>query len=483
MFRYQSRICRMTNLPFPNEMPETATSSVVLNDVQSRLNETHVSRVLSPMRADELPTIVRQSQISGKRISLSGGCHAMGAQQFGTGQLHLDLTKLNTVESLDRERGLVTVEAGIMWPQLIAELQRLQPDDERYWTIREKQTGVDNVTIGGSLSANMHGRGLVQPPFVGDIEAFDLIDASGRWQHCSRFENSELFSLAIGGYGLFGIVARVTLRLVRRFKIRRHVRVMPVRELLPLYLQRVLDGFTFGDCQYSIDLTCDAEEHPGVCAFYQPVSDATPVTSEPIELTRDDWARLYRLIRIDKPRAFDEYACHYLRTEGQVYWSDTHQLAGNFEGHREAVEATKGTEMITEAYVAHDDLVAFTAAVRGDLLANGANVSYGTIRFIEPDVETFLPWAKRQSVCIVCNLHVRHTPVGIAEAKGHFRRILDRVVEFGGSFYLTYHRWATPVQVEACYPEVRNFFRLKRKYDPAQMFQSDWYRTYAPSFA
>ena len=40
---------------------------------------------------------------------------------------------------------------------------------------------------------------------------------------CSRTENGELFRLAIGGYGLFGIVTRVRLRLMPRTKIERVV--------------------------------------------------------------------------------------------------------------------------------------------------------------------------------------------------------------------------------------------------------------------
>ncbi|MCA9055226.1 MAG: FAD-binding oxidoreductase [Planctomycetaceae bacterium] len=458
------------------------SGGVWVNDAQSLLNRTRVQRVDRPRSVDELVQCVRMAARTGRVISVSGGRHALGGQQFAQDAIHLDLTGLDRVVELDAERGQVTVEAGIMWPALIDQLHARQPGRPDCWTIREKQTGVDEVTIGGSLSANIHGRGLTHPPFVTDIEAFDLVDARGTLVHCSRRENPELFSLAIGGYGLFGVIARVTLRLVRRFKVCRRVVIQPVRGLLPLIEDRTGSGFLFGDCQYSIDLTCQAEEHPGVSACYEPVAIETPLTPEAVELSREDWARLYRLIRVDKPRAFEEYADHYQRTDGQVYWSDTHQLAGNFAGHRAAVQASQGTEMITEAYVRRDDLIDFLARVRQDFLRESADVSYGTIRFIERDEETFLPWARDRYACVICNLHVRHSPEGRAEAAGHFRRILDTVVEFGGSFYLTYHRWATRDHVAACHPHIGDFLRLKRAYDPAGLFQSEWYRHYAPQF-
>src|SRR6266404_4187004 len=58
-----------------------------------------------------------------------------------------------------------------------------------------------------------------------------------------------------------------------------------------------------------------------------------------------------------------------------------------------------------------------------------------------------------------------------------------RRMPFGGSYYLTYHRYATRKQVEACYPQFAEFLRLKKKYDPDERFQSDWYRHYRTMFA
>lgn len=138
--------------------------------------------------------------------------------------------------------------------------------------------------------------------------------------------------------------------------------------------------------------------------------------------------------------------------------------------------------MITEVYLRPDRLMDFFVKIRADLKTHDSDISYGTIRFIEADRETTLPWAKEKSVCVVCNLHVKHTDAGIEKAKQDFRMIIDRVIQFGGSFFLTYHRWATPNQVQACYPTIREFFGLKRKYDPEGRFQSEWSRQYIPAF-
>lgn len=59
----------------------------------------------------------------------------------------------------------------------------------------------------------------------------------------------------------------------------------------------------------------------------------------------------------------------------------------------------------------------------------------------------------------------------------------DLAVWYGGSYYLTYHRWAERRQVEACYPQFQEFLSLKLRYDPAVTFQSNWYRYYREMFS
>jgi FAD/FMN-containing dehydrogenase len=383
---------------------------------------------------------------------------------------------------------LVEAESGIEWPELIEYLHREQAGESRVWSIRQKQTGVDRVTLAGSLSANGHGRGLRFHPLASDVESFILVNSSGEALTCSRRENTELFSLALGGYGLFGVIARVTLRLVPRVKVRRVVKIIAVKELLPDIARRVEEGFTYGDCQYSTDLGSDPEEHPAVFSCYQPLPDDTPIPEQQRYLSEDDWARLYTLARANKRKAFETYAGYYRTTSGQVYWSDTHQMSGGIDYYHQVLERQRGmapnsTEMITEVYIRRDVLNDFLTVARQDFREYHVDLTYGTIRFIEKDEDTFLAWAGSEAVCVLCNLNVIHTPEGKQKAAEDFRRLIGRAVAFGGRYFLTYHRWATREQVEAAYPCLPEFLRLKVKYDPQERFRSDWYRHYKTMFA
>jgi len=61
--------------------------------------------------------------------------------------------------------------------------------------------------------------------------------------------------------------------------------------------------------------------------------------------------------------------------------------------------------------------------------------------------------------------------------------LINLAIQFGGSYYLTYHRWATLAQVEACHPRFGEFLKLKKVYDPLERFTSDWYRHHCAIFA
>jgi FAD/FMN-containing dehydrogenase len=465
-----------------------ASPDLVVNDIHSQLNETHVRRIVDVDSLKTLQDAVRRAGASGAPICIAGGRHAMGGQQFAADGTLLDMRRFNKVLRFDAARGLAEVESGIMWPALIDDLVRRQAGAAKQWGIAQKQTGADRLTIGGALSANVHGRGLTMKPFIGDIESFVLIDAKGEPRTCSRRENAELFRLAVGGYGLLGAVATVTLRLTPRRKIQRIVEVRTVNDLPAAFDQRIEDGFLYGDFQFAIDEKSDDFLRRGVFSCYKPVDGSTPIREEQKELVDDDWRFLLLAAHANKTEAFRRYSSYYLSTSGQVYWSDTHQLSTYLDDYHKAIDARMGakdpaTEMITEIYVPRPRLPDFMAEAAQAFRTNGVPIIYGTIRLIEKDDESFLAWAKDRYACIIFNLHVVHTPDGLEQAAQAFRSLIDMAIKRGGRYYLTYHRYATRSQVEACYPQLPDFLLLKKKYDPDGRFQSDWYRYYRTLFA
>ena len=457
-----------------------------VNDVHSQLNRTRIRELLRPRTRDEFVEIVRSASRQGLPISVSGCRHSMGAQQFATDSLCIDTRSLDRVISFDQESGLIEAEAGIQWPKLIHTYLDAQAHREKQWGIAQKQTGADTFTLGGSLSSNVHGRGLAMKPLISNIESFTLINADGKSIRCSRHENNELLRLAIGGYGLFGLTDTVTLRLVPRQKLRRVVEIVHANDLPKRFEERIAQKFLYGDFQFLVDEKSPDFLQRGVFSCYEPISADEPIVAKK-ELRDDDWLDLLRLAYTDREKAFKRYSDYYLSTNGQTYWSDTSQLSAYLPNYalkiRELIGGEESSLIITEIYVPRPDLPDFLAQAADLLRSNRTNVIYGTVRLIEKDDESFLAWAKESYACIIFNLLTLHTPSGIEASARSFRGLIDLAIARSGSYYLTYHKFAKPEQVSACYPEFKEFLNLKRKYDPSERFQSDWYRYYRTLFA
>jgi len=464
-----------------HEHDHTANAAVLVNDVHSRLNPTLVDHVVAVRSTNDAREAILAAARTEKPICVSGGRHSMGGQQFARGGVLLDTQSYRGIRHFDAERGLIEVESGIQWPELIAWLVEHQAGAERPWGIQQKQTGADRLSIGGAVSSNVHGRGLTLRPFIGDVESLTLIDAAGQRRRCSRDENAELFRLVNGGYGLFGFVDTVTLRLVPRHKVRRAVEIETADRLIARFDERIADGYAFGDFQFALDPRSTDFLHRGIFSCYKPVSIDTPIPELQRALSPSDWKKLLWLAHFDKQAAWDAYASHYVGTDGQVYWSDTHQLSTYIDDYHSWLDSETNashaaTEIISELYVPRAALPDFLAEAADDFRRNGVDCIYGTIRLIERDDESFLAWAKQPYACTIFNLHTHHTVEGIEHSAAAFRRLIDMAARRQGSWFLTYHTFGTRSQLLQCYPELPAFLSRKRHFDPNERFQSEWYR-------
>lgn len=253
-----------------------------------------------------------------------------------------------------------------------------------------------------------------------------------------------------------------------------------VGELVDAISARTAAGYLYGDFQFAIDPASPHFLDRGVFSCYAPVDPGLPIPHRQHTLTPRDWQDLLVLAHTDKSRAFDAYAQHYLSTSGQLYWSDLQQVAVYLDDYHAELDRRlgarpRGTEMISEVYVPRERLADFMGAAADELRRTGADPIYGTVRFIRRDEDSFLSWAREDFACVVVNLHTEHTTAGIRTSADAFRGLIDLAAERGGSYYLTYHRWARPDQLLACHPALPEFLAHKRRHDPDERFHSDWY--------
>jgi len=460
---------------------------VLVNDVQTGLNPTWVRSISRPTSAAEVRNLVRDCAKHSRAISVSGSRHASGGQQFRTDSVLLDMRAMNRVVGLDDKTGVLHVEAGIEWPELVQGYLSLQEENAR-WGIRQKQGGVDRVSIGGTVSANAHGHGLGSPPFISDVEWLEIITADGSTKKCSRRENPELFALAAGGYGLFGIITAVGLRLVPRRRVRRHVETRTTAELIALIEGRTAAGAPYGYFQYSLDETSTDFLRTGILTTYENVSPEAQVGTERADVDAKLLTALLEIAHRDRGSAYRRYAKLELSRDGNVEWSDLHQLSAYPAGYHQEIEKRlgadfAGADLILEVYVPRGELIPLLEEARRILLLSGMPLIYGTIRFIEQDKDSYLAWAKKRYACVIFSPHSSADTQALRKTGDVCRQLIRAANKRGGSFYLTYNRFATRDELASAYPQFQAFLDLKKQYDPRETFQSDWYRYYKGLYA
>jgi FAD/FMN-containing dehydrogenase len=461
----------------------TSDGATWVNDVHSQLNPTRVAGIERPRELRELARLVATANNRRDSLSVCGGRHAGGGQQFRTDRTLVDLSGLDRVLAFDADAGTIQVEAGIRWP---AVLDFLHDQRGQHWSIHQKQGGADQLSLGGGVASNVHGRSLSSRPIVQDVLALSVVLPDGQVVTCDRAREANLFRRAVGGYGLFGVTHAVTLRLRPRKKLVRRVAWINAADAVPR-LEAARDaGAWHGDFQFSVVDDRDDFCTAGLCSWYEPVPDDRPIRAPSPEERAQRFREMTSLAHREKARAMDLYRDVILAADGvAVNWSDEWQRGDYVPGYHGAVDAVagvRGSEMLSELYVPRPALPDFLAEVAKILRADGANLIYGVVRLIERDDETFLAWAKQPYACVILNLHTQHDPTARERTFETFRRVLDAALARDGSYYLTYHRAARPEQTERCYPQFRAFLAEKRRIDPRETLDSDWYRHYRTSF-
>src|SRR5262249_53206696 len=144
--------------------------------------------------------------------------HSMGGHVICPDGIVLNMLPLARME-LDAPNRLLRVGAGARWSAVIPYL------DSHGFSPLVMQSNND-FSIGGPLSVNCHGWQVNQPPIASSVESLRVMRADGEVVRCTRGENTELFSLVLGGYGLFGIILEVELHVVPNERYRPEAEVV-----------------------------------------------------------------------------------------------------------------------------------------------------------------------------------------------------------------------------------------------------------------
>jgi FAD/FMN-containing dehydrogenase len=449
-------------------------------DDASRLSRAKVAEVWQvpddPAAAEQqLRALLQRAREAKLSISIAGARHSMGGHTIAPDGIAVQMLGFRHMD-LDVESGILTVGAGALWADVLPFL------DARGKSVAVMQSN-NSFSVGGSLSVNCHGWQVGKSPFISTVESFRLMTSDGVVRTCSRTENAELFSLAAGGYGLFGVILDVRLRVVPNTRYRVERAIFPANDYEAEFAQRVESS---PDAEMAFCRLCVV---PGERTFLreailtsfnrEPTEDGSIPPMKPIAdggLTR----AIYRSsIGSDYGKSLRWSAEKNIGTAiyGK-YFSRNQVLHNGVE--RLSERSADRVDILHESFVPKGQVAAFIDRLRAIVPRHDVDLLNVTVRSVRRDDDTVLRYAEQDMVAFVLLFNQPLAPGSDAKLETATREIVEASLGLGGSYYLPYRLHATPEQFHRAYPSSTRFFEGKARHDPSGLFQNGFSRRYGP---
>jgi FAD/FMN-containing dehydrogenase len=445
-------------------------------DDASRLNETSVAKIWKipddeSAAEKQLAELLEYARTNHLKISIAGARHSMGGHTIYPGGIAIDVLPFNRME-LDETNLILRVQAGARWHDVIEFLNK------RGFSVKVMQSN-DDFSIGGSLSVNCHGWQFDSPPIDSTVESFRLMLASGQIVRCSRTENSELFSLVLGGYGLFGIVLDVDLRVAPNEKFRIERISVSSANYAKILNQKTSGAKNVAMVYGRLRVTSQNFLQDGVINIFHRLPTTNVLVSA---LGEPKDRQLERTIF--RGSVGSEYGKE-LRWDAEKYFSST--LSGDIFERNEILyepsdwfsdHSTNTTDILVEYFVPPEQFEPFLKELRKIIPENRADLLNVTVRQVNRDNDSFLHYADKKMLSLVMLFSQKRDAVGEEKMSKLTQEMVAAALRHDGCYYLPYRLAATPEQFGEAYPQAKKFFELKSKYDPDELFQNEFYLKY-----
>src|SRR5690606_31289266 len=181
-------------------------------------------RILYPASVEEVAGIIRQAADENKSIRVVGSGHSF-TPRVETNGILLSLDRFRGLEAVDKERRLVTVRAG-------TKLKELGELLHGHGLAQENLGDINAQSIAGAISTGTHGTGTDFGILSTQVAALTLVNARGEVVECSPDRNPQLFKAAQVSLGALGVIVRVTLRVLPRYRLHYRSGRMPLEDCL-----------------------------------------------------------------------------------------------------------------------------------------------------------------------------------------------------------------------------------------------------------
>jgi decaprenylphospho-beta-D-ribofuranose 2-oxidase len=453
---------------------QTQLASPIVED-RGRLLPVKMKSVKSSDSEDEIKSIVRAANHHDDKISIAGMQHSQGGQTLYPGGILLDMKQYNKILKLDEEKKLITVQSGVTWADI-------QSYINPYGLALKVSQSQNIFTVGGSMSVNVHGRDIRNHTLIETVESFRLLNAQGKVLNVSRNENSELFNLVIGGYGLFGVILDVTLKLTHDELYQVKTESISYDEYSSYFTKNVLQKNDVKMHLARISVAPDSYLTEMYVTDYSTADDQSLLSN-------------YTTLKRESIIAIPKFFLGLSRTNewGEtVFWDtqkkyseriDSTYISRNNVMRSDSLfmdyNSASKTEVLQEYFVPVNQYTAFIDDLRNTLIYEKEfNLLNITVRYVGKNEEAVMSYATDDMFALVMLINQGTSEESIETTGRVIRNMIDVALKHDGTYYLPYYHYPTKDQLKEAYPRAEEFFEMKEKYDPDERFMNLFYEEY-----
>jgi FAD/FMN-containing dehydrogenase len=303
--------------------------------------------------------------------------------------------------------------------------------------------------------------------------------ADGKIVKCSRTERRELFSLVLGGYGLFGVILDADLRVVPNEKYKIERLDVSSADYVKTLVEKTFDTNNVAMVYGRLRVTKGNFLQDGIINIFHRLPGTNLLVSE---LALPDKSGLQRAIF--RGGVGSDYGKE-LRWDAEKYFSSV--LSGDiFERNAILYEpsdwfsdhSTNRTDILVECFVPPAQFEPLLAELRKIISQDQADLLNVTVRDINHDEDAFLRYADKNLISLVMLFIQQRGAAGEEKMAKLTQALIAAALRHEGRYYLPYRLHATPEQFNSAYPQGKAFFELKHKYDPDELFQNEFFLKY-----
>jgi FAD/FMN-containing dehydrogenase len=451
-------------------------------DDASCLDRTAIAGIVAPGSTDELAAILAYARSQKLGVTAAGARHSMGGQSFSRDGLVIDMRHFSQM-TLDPVDKVLTVGSGATWDAVLPFL------DARGLSPKAMQS-ISIFSIGGSISVNAHGVAHSPGSLASTVRSMRVMLADGTVVNATPTENSEVFRCLIGGYGLLGIILDARLDVTDNALYLPNTTYMDYREFPAYFSSRIAGNRSIGLMYGRLSVSPSSWLRETVVHTFQVIGTAKDCPP----LSLDSHVRLERTVfNLSKTgplgrwvrwqaekRLGDLLQCH---TRNKAIGDDPACTTSRNDEMDDTMaylqNRLEDTDILQEYFVPRDRFTEFVDGLRAIVARERVNLLNVTIRGVDRDSISALPYATQDSFAIVLYFNQRLTAKACESMRRANSSLIDLALRVGGRFYLPYQLYYSAEQLNAAYPEFRAFLEVKRRYDPTGLFLNAFYTKYA----